>query len=72
MTAVRHQTYGKLAAVAFGLILASFLVLGTTRGFVGYATAQWLAAPLVLSATLLVVFLFVRGLLAWTGLAELE
>jgi hypothetical protein len=69
---VRHQTYGKLAVLAFALILVSFVVLGTTRGFVGFRTASLLAAPTSLLAALLAVFLFVRGVLAWTGVAELD
>lgn len=69
---MRHQTYGRLAALAFGLILVSFVVLGTTRGFVGFRTARLLATPTTFLAAALVVFLFVRGLLAWTGLMELE
>lgn len=69
---MRHQTYGKLAVVAFGLILVSFVVVGTTRGFVGFRTARLLAAPTMLLGAALVVFLFVRALLAWTGLSELD
>lgn len=69
---MRHQTYGKLSALAFLLILVSFVILGTTRGFVGFRTARLLAAPTTFVAASLVVFLFVRGLLAWTGLAELD
>ncbi|MFD1515036.1 hypothetical protein [Halomarina rubra] len=69
---MRHQTYGKLAVLAFGLILVSFVILGTTRGFVGFRTARLLAAPTTFVAAGLVIFLFVRGVLAWTGLAALE
>jgi hypothetical protein len=69
---MRYQTYGKLAAIAFGLVLVSFLTLGLTRGVVGYRTARLLAAPTTFLAAGLVCFLFARGLVAWTGLRPLE
>ncbi|WP_254545034.1 hypothetical protein [Halomarina pelagica] len=69
---MRHQTYGKLAALAFALILVSFVVLGFSRGFVGYRTARLLAAPTTLLAAALVCFLFVRGILSYLGIARLE
>lgn len=69
---MHHRTYGKLAALAFLLILASFVVLGFARAVVGVRTASVLAAPLTLGAAALVATLAVRGALAWLGLAPLE
>lgn len=69
---MHHRTYGRLAALAFLLILASFVVLGFTRAVVGVRTASLLAAPLTLAAAALVVVLTARGVLAWLGIAPLE
>ncbi len=69
---MRHQTYGKLAVLAFSLVLVSFVILGFTRAIVGYRTARMLAAPTTLLAATLVVFLFARGVLAWSGVRPLE
>ncbi|WP_254535147.1 hypothetical protein [Halomarina litorea] len=69
---MRHQTYGKLAVLAFALVLVSFVILGFTRAIVGFRTARLLAAPTTLLAASLVCLLFVRGLLAWSGLRPLE
>lgn len=69
---VHHRTYGRLAALVFLLILTSFLVLGFARALVGFQTARLLAAPTTLAAAALAAFLFVRGVLAWVGIAPLE
>ncbi|MFC6835423.1 hypothetical protein [Halomarina ordinaria] len=69
---MRYQTYGRLAALAFALVLVSFVILGFTRGFVGFRTARLLAAPTTLLAFVLVCFLFVRAVLSYLGLARLE
>lgn len=61
-----------LAALAFGFVLASFLVRGTTRLIVSYETALLLSAPFVLIAVVLVTFLFVRGLLDLIGVRPIE
>lgn len=58
--------------LAFALVLVSFVVVGLTRGFVGFRTARLLAAPTMLAAALLVTFLFARGVLAWLGIRPLE
>lgn len=67
-----RDTFGRLAVAAFGLVLVSFVVMGTTRAFVGYRTARLLAAPAALTAAALVAYLFVASLLALTGLRPLE
>lgn len=64
---VDRDSFGTLSVVAFGLILASFLVLGVSRIVLGYRTALLLAAPVGLLAATLVVVLFLRSLLVVTG-----
>ncbi len=66
-----RSTFGTLALAAFGLVLASFVVLGLSRILLGYRTALLLAAPIGVVASVLVVVLFVRSLLAATGVAPL-
>lgn len=69
---MRHQTYGKLAALAFALILVSFVILGFSRIVLPYRTARLLAAPTLGLACVLVVYLFVRGVLSWIGVSSIE
>ena len=61
-----------LSLVAFGLILVSFVVMGVSRIVLPYRTARLLSAPTMLLAALLVSYLFVRAVLAWTGLGPME
>ena len=61
-----------LSLVAFGLILVSFVVMGLSRIVLPYRTARLLSAPTMLLAALLVAYLFVRALLAWTGVRRIE
>lgn len=58
----------KLAAITILLSIASFLVLGITRLFVGVETAQILAAPLFAAGFLLATALFCVGVLSKVGL----
>lgn len=69
---MHRDTFGRLAVAAFGLVLVSFVVLGLTRGFVGYRTARLLAAPTALAAAVLVAYLFVTSVLAVAGLRPLD
>jgi hypothetical protein len=69
---MRHQTYGKLAALTFGLILVSFVILGFSRIVIPYRTAQLLAAPTTFLAALLVLYLFIRAILSWIGVSPVE
>lgn len=69
---MRRATFGKLAVLAFGLILASFVVLGISRIVLPYRLARILAAPTMLASTVLVAVLFVQSVLAVTGIRELE
>ncbi|WP_101294847.1 hypothetical protein [Halegenticoccus soli] len=67
-----RSQFVRLSLLAFGLVLLSFLVLGTTRIVLPFRVAQLLAAPVVAAAFLLVVFLFVRAVLAATGVLPIE
>lgn len=69
---MRHQTYGKLAVLAFGLILVSFVILGFSRIVIPYRTARLLAAPTTFLAALLVLYLFIRAILSWIGVSPVE
>lgn len=62
----------KLAVLAFGLIVASFIVRGFGRLLVGLDVAEIAQAPLLLSGFGLVVYLFVRATLDWIGLWSIE
>ena len=61
-----------LSLVAFGLILASFVVMGLSRVVLPYRTARLLSAPTMLLAAVLVGYLFVRALLSWLGVRRIE
>lgn len=67
-----REGFVKLAALAFGLVLLSFLIRGTTRLVLGYEAAVLLSAPVLFAAAALIVGLFVRGLLDLTGARPLE
>ena len=69
---MRRHTFVKLSALAFGLVLVSFLVMGTTRLFLPTDTARLLSAPTMLTAAALLVFLTLRSVLAVSGLRPLE
>lgn len=69
---MRRATFGKLAVLAFGLILVSFVVLGISRIALPYWLARVLAAPTLLAGAVLVAVLFVQSVLAATGVRELE
>ena len=68
-----HQdTFVKLALGAFGLILLSFVIMGTTRLVLTADTARLLSAPTMLTAAAIVLFLTVRSVLAVSGIRPLE
>lgn len=67
-----RNRFVRLAAVAFGLVLLSFLIRGTTRLVVGYEAAVLLSAPVLFAAAALLAALAVRGLLDLTGVRPLE
>ncbi|WP_255170724.1 hypothetical protein [Natrononativus amylolyticus] len=69
---MNQQQFVQLAILAFCLVIASFVVLGTSRLLFGYRTAQLLAAPVGLLGFGLVVFLFLRATGAALGVAPIE
>lgn len=62
----------RLAILAVGIVLASFVVLGFARLLVPYRTAQAIAAPIGLVGFALLVFLFVRATLAAVGVRPID
>ena len=69
---MNRTAFVKLAFLAFGLILLSFVILGLSRIALPYRTAQLLSAPTMLLAALLVSYLFVRAALSWVGVWRIE
>lgn len=69
---MHRDSFARLTLVAFGLVLVSFVVMGLTRAFVGYRMARLLATPTVVVAAVLVAYLFVASVLAFTGLRPLD
>lgn len=67
----RHR-FVQLAVLAFGLVLLSFVVRGTTRLVASYETAVFVSAPILFAAAALVLYLFVRGLLDVSGIRRLD
>lgn len=62
----------KLALIAFGLILASFVVLGFSRVVLPFHVAQVLSAPIGFVGFALVVYLFVRATLDAVGVWRID
>jgi len=69
---MHRDTFGKLALLAFGLILASFVLMGFSRIVVPFRVARLLAAPTITVGALLVAYLFVESVLVSVGVRELE
>lgn len=69
---MNRQGFVKLATVAFGLVIASFFVLGFSRTVLEFRTAQLLAAPIGLLGFGLAIFLFVRATLDAIGLWTID
>jgi len=69
---MRRGTFVKLAALAFGLVVVSFVILGFSRIVLPYRTARLLAAPTTLLAALLVAVLFGYSVLVALGAREVE
>lgn len=69
---MNRERFVRLSLLAFGLILVSFVVMGTTRIFLPYSVARMLAAPTFFTAFALVVYLFVRATLSFFGVVPIE
>lgn len=62
----------KLAVIAFGLVILSFFVRGTSRLVLGAETAAVLQAPFAVVGFGLLSYLFVRATLDAVGIWEVE
>ncbi|WP_226482866.1 hypothetical protein [Natrinema amylolyticum] len=62
----------KLAVTAFGLVVLSFFVRGTSRLVLGAETAELLQAPLAVVGFGLLCYLFIRATLDAVGVWSVE
>lgn len=69
---MRRNTFVTASLATFGLVLASFLVLGFGRLALPYRTARLLAAPTLLAAGALTVVLVAQACLVLLGVREFE
>lgn len=69
---MRQGTFVKLSALALGLVLLSFIVMGLSRLVLPTPTAKLLSAPTMLAGGTLIVFLTLRSVLAVSGIRPLE
>jgi uncharacterized membrane protein YqjE len=69
---MRRATFGKLALLALGLILFSFVLMGLSRLVLSADTARLVSAPTMVAGGTLVVVLTVRSVLAVAGIRPLE
>ena len=68
-----HQnTFVKLAALAFGLVVVSFVIRGFSGFLVSPSASTWLSAPPMLVGAGLILLLTVQSVLAVTGVRPLE
>jgi len=69
---MNRSRFVALALAAFGLVLASFVVRGTTRLVASYELAVALSAPILFAAAALLAALVVLAALDVTGIRPLE
>lgn len=69
---MKQATFVKLSALAFGLVIVSFVIRGLSRFVVTPETASLLSAPTMLLGGGLVVFLTLRSVLAVSGIRPLQ
>ena len=69
---MRRATFGKLALLALGLVLFSFVLMGLSRLAVSADTARLVSAPTMVAGGTLVVALTVRSVVAVAGIRPLE
>ena len=68
---MNETTFVKLSALAFALVLVSFVVRGLSRTVVTAETASLLSAPTMFLGAGLIVFLTLRSVLAIAGIRPL-
>ncbi len=69
---MHRSTFVRWSLLSFALVLATFVIRGSTRLFLGDRTATLLSAPIGLGALALLVVLFVVALLSATGIRPME
>ncbi|WP_336363415.1 hypothetical protein [Halalkalicoccus salilacus] len=69
---MKQSTFVRLGLLSFGLVLATFVVRGTSRLVLDERTATLLSAPIGLVAFALLVWLFLVALLSVTGVRPME
>ncbi len=69
---MQQATFVKLSALAFGLVLLSFLIRGFSGLVLPSRTAAMVSAPTMLAGGGLIVFLTLRSALAVSGIAPLR
>ena len=69
---MNQSTFVKLAVVTFGLILVNFVILGFGRVLVSFEVARLIATPVTVITGALMVYLFVRAVLAKLGIWEIH
>lgn len=69
---MKQSTFVTLGLLAFGLILLTFVIRGTTRLILGDRVAALLSAPVGIAAGGLLLGLFVLAILAVTGIKPMD
>ncbi|KYH25492.1 hypothetical protein HAPAU_21640 [Halalkalicoccus paucihalophilus] len=69
---MKQSTFVKYGLLAFGLVLLTFVIRGSTRLFLGDRTAALLSAPVGVSALLVLVVLFVVAVLSVARIRPIE
>lgn len=69
---MRRDAFVGLSALLFGLVFASFVILGFSRLALPYRTARLLAAPTLLAAGGLAVLLSGQAAVIVLGLSEFD
>lgn len=72
MVRMDRGRFVQLGVIAFGLILASFLVRGISGLILPRTVAIALAAPIIFVAAAIFLYLFAWGLLDITGIRSVE
>lgn len=65
---MKQSTFVKLALVTFGLVLVNFIILGVGRILFSYEVARLVAMPVTIITLVLMMYLFVRAVLAKLGI----
>lgn len=69
---MRAQDFVTRSLLTFGLVAASFVILGFSRLVLPYRTARLLAAPLLFAGAVLAVVLLGQAVLVTLGVREFE